>query len=320
MVMPWQNMHRLAKCLAGACMLALALVMDAPVSFASTPSSGYWLVGRDGGVFAFGSAMYYGSLPGTPPTPGCFPGAAHCGPVLPVVAMASTADGGGYWLVTAIGQVFPYGNAMSYGSIPGPLNRPIVGMATTPDGKGYWLVGEDGGIFAFGDATYAGSLPGDGVEVSDIVGIAATADGGGYWLVGSDGGVFAFGNGQFAGSLPGSRIHPAAPIVGIASSAGPACPPPATSPSCLAIANPGYWLVGADGGIFAFGAATFYGSMGGKPLAKPVVGMAPTMDGHGYWLTGADGGVFSFGDAIFEGSLPGDGITVSDVGGIVATP
>jgi DNA-binding beta-propeller fold protein YncE len=36
----------------------------------------------------------------------------------------------------------------------------------------------------------------------------------------------------------------------------------------------GYWLVGADGGVFSFGDARFFGSMGGKRLAAPVVGMS----------------------------------------------
>jgi hypothetical protein len=36
----------------------------------------------------------------------------------------------------------------------------------------------------------------------------------------------------------------------------------------------GYWLVGADGGVFTFGDAQFYGSMGGKHLNRPVVGGA----------------------------------------------
>ena len=36
----------------------------------------------------------------------------------------------------------------------------------------------------------------------------------------------------------------------------------------------GYWTVATDGGIFAFGDANFYGSMGGKPLNAPMVGMA----------------------------------------------
>ncbi|MHB8288728.1 MAG: hypothetical protein ACYDEY_05745, partial [Acidimicrobiales bacterium] len=45
----------------------------------------------------------------------------------------------------------------------------------------------------------------------------------------------------------------------------------------------GYWFVASDGGIFSFGNAHFYGSMGGKPLNKPIVGMAATPDGQGYW-------------------------------------
>jgi len=53
----------------------------------------------------------------------------------------------------------------------------------------------------------------------------------------------------------------------------------------------------------AFGAAGFYGSMGGQRLNQPIVGMAATPDGHGYWLVAADGGIFSFGDAAYHGSL-----------------
>jgi hypothetical protein len=62
----------------------------------------------------------------------------------------------------------------------------------------------------------------------------------------------------------------------------------------------GYWLVAADGGVFAFGDARFYGSMGDKHLNQPVVGMWVTPDSKGYWLVAADGGVFSFGDARFH--------------------
>jgi hypothetical protein len=36
----------------------------------------------------------------------------------------------------------------------------------------------------------------------------------------------------------------------------------------------GYWMVASDGGIFSYGDATFYGSHGGSPLNKPIVGMA----------------------------------------------
>ena len=43
--------------------------------------------------------------------------------------------------------------------------------------------------------------------------------------------------------------------------------------------------------------------MGGKPLNKPIVGIAATPDGGGYWLVASDGGVFSYGDATFFGSM-----------------
>ena len=78
----------------------------------------------------------------------------------------------------------------------------------------------------------------------------------------------------------------------------------ATSPSCPLPPRPapGYWQVGADGGIFSFGGAQFYGSTGSMKLNQPVVGMAATPDGRGYWLVAADGGVFSYGDAGFYGS------------------
>ena len=68
---------------------------------------------------------------------------------------------------------------------------------------------------------------------------------------------------------------------------------------------PGYWEVASDGGIFAYGAAGFYGSMGGHPLNQPVVGMAATPSDHGYWEVASDGGIFAFGDAGFYGSMGG---------------
>ncbi|HET9772457.1 MAG TPA: Calx-beta domain-containing protein [Acidimicrobiia bacterium] len=64
----------------------------------------------------------------------------------------------------------------------------------------------------------------------------------------------------------------------------------------------GYWFVAADGGIFAFGNAGFFGSTGSLRLRQPVVGMAATPSAKGYWLVAADGGIFAFGDAAFFGS------------------
>jgi hypothetical protein len=64
----------------------------------------------------------------------------------------------------------------------------------------------------------------------------------------------------------------------------------------------GGWVAGSDGAVFAFGDARFYGSMGGRHLNQPIVGMAATPSGKGYWLVATDGGIFSFGDAHFYGS------------------
>ena len=203
----------------------------------------------------------------------------------PVVGMASTPDGHGYWLVAADGGVFRFGDAGFFGSLGAVhLNQPVVGMASTPDGHGYWLVAADGGVFRFGDAGFFGSL--GAVHLNQpVVGMASTPDGHGYWLVAADGGVFRFGDAGFFGSLGAVRLNK--PVVGMASTPD----------------GHGYWLVAADGGVFRFGDAGFFGSLGAVRLNKSVVGMALTPDGNGYWLVAADGGVFRFGDAGFFGSL-----------------
>ncbi|HEX3947353.1 MAG TPA: hypothetical protein VHW47_06585 [Acidimicrobiales bacterium] len=85
------------------------------------------------------------------------------------------------------------------------------------------------------------------------------------------------------------------------------------------IPTTGYTLDASDGGIFTYGTAQFYGSMGGKPLNQPVVGMALTPDGKGYWEVASDGGIFSFGDAAFHGSMGGKPLNKPIVG-MAATP
>ncbi|HUR24231.1 MAG TPA: L,D-transpeptidase family protein [Acidimicrobiales bacterium] len=226
----------------------------------------------DGTIFGFGGAPLLGSTEGT---------ALRS----PVVGMAATPTGLGYWLVAADGGVFAYGDATFLGSTGGlALRRPIVSLVPTASGAGYWLVAADGGVFAFGDAVFFGSTGGLPLNRPIVGGAAAR---GGYLAVASDGGVFAFGPAPFLGSAGGIRLQ--RPIVGMA-----------TTPSGL-----GYWLVAADGGIFAFGDAGFHGSTAGTPLGRPVVAMAATPSGAGYWLVGADGGVFAFGDAPSIGSAVG---------------
>ena len=219
----------------------------------------------------------------------------------PVVGIAATPDGQGYWEVASDGGVFSFGDARFYGSMGGkPLNAGVVGIAATPDGQGYWEVASDGGVFSFGDARFYGSMGGKPLNAG-VVGIAATPDGQGYWEVASDGGVFSFGDARFYGSMGGKPLN--AGVVGIAATPD----------------GQGYWEVASDGGVFTFGDARFYGSMGGKSLNNPVTSIAATTDGHGYWLAAADGGVFAFGDAGFHGSM-GSSHLAASVNTIASAP
>jgi hypothetical protein len=69
-------------------------------------------------LFSFGDASFHGSMGGTALN-------------RPIVGMAATPDGKGYWMVASDGGVFSFGDASFHGSTGGTaLNRPIVGMAT----------------------------------------------------------------------------------------------------------------------------------------------------------------------------------------------
>jgi hypothetical protein len=51
----------------------------------------------------------------------------------PIVGMAPTRDGQGYWLAGADAGVFTFGDATFSGSVAGvPLNAPVVGIAAGP--------------------------------------------------------------------------------------------------------------------------------------------------------------------------------------------
>jgi 3-phytase len=79
-------------------------------------AAGYWLVARDGGIFAFGDARFHGST-----------GAIRL--AQPIVAMAPTPSGNGYWLVASDGGIFAFGDAAFFGSTGDiALKAPIVGM------------------------------------------------------------------------------------------------------------------------------------------------------------------------------------------------
>jgi hypothetical protein len=129
-----------------------------------------------------------------------------------------------------------------------------------------------------------------------IISAQPTVDGSGVYAIGSDGGVFTY-DAPFLGSVydaialvrgvPAGSVRPDQPVVGIT-----------VDPD-----GDGYWLVGADGGVFTFD-APFRGSLPAivpfEQLFAPVTEMVPF--GNGYLLLGADGGVFNFSNQPFSGS------------------
>ena len=82
--------------------------------------------------------------------------------------------------------------------------------------------------------------------------------------------------------------------------------------------TPGYWLATRDGQVLTFGAPSL-GSMAGRKLNQPIVGMVSTPSGNGYQLVATDGGIFSYGDARFFGSMGGKSLNQAMVG-MATTP
>ncbi len=208
-------------------------------------------------MFSYGDAIFHGSL----------------GAVVlkaPVVGMAATPTGNGYYLVLANGEVHIFGDARSFGDAGHlHLNKPIVGMGVTPSGLGYWLVASDGGIFAYGDATthFCGST-GNIRLVSPIIGMFAAVDGLGYYLYAADGGMFVF---QRHPPL-GPQVHE--PFFG---SAGGSVRSNPIVGARLAADGQGYWFDDSAGLVYAFGPsaprATPVADMSGVRLFRPMIGM-----------------------------------------------
>ena len=102
---------------------------------------GYWLVAPDGGVFAFGSAGFYGSTGNL---------------VLnqPIVGDDRPAPTGrGYWMVAADGGVFAFGDARFYGSGAGtPSGAGAHGWCPRPTATATGSCQQNGTAQAYGGA------------------------------------------------------------------------------------------------------------------------------------------------------------------------
>jgi hypothetical protein len=275
----------LVSVLAAISVLATMSVLATISVLGARPAEAAPLVAHDypgGGMIGFGSVdLAAPDIPGTLNSP--------------VLTGTATPDGGGYWLASADGGVFAFGDATFEGSLGHlPLQGPIVAMATTPDGHGYWLGALDGGVFTFGDAQFYGSMGGTPLN-QPIVGMAATPDGGGYWLVGADGGIFTFGDAQFHGSWAAGDLPD--PVVGM-------------------IASPdggGYTVATANGVVLSLGDAHSYGGLTLDPDATPVSALIGNGAGSGYWLLDPEGWRYSFTLPSPEGQFPGSSAIVAAV-------
>ncbi len=112
-------------------------------------AGGYGVVDANGRIESVGSGNHYGDL-------------RNIELVSPIVDGEGTSSGRGYYLASADGGVFAFGDAPFHGSIGGTvLDKPIVAIEVEPGG--YWLVASDGGIFAFG-LPFKGSFVGQVVD------------------------------------------------------------------------------------------------------------------------------------------------------------
>jgi len=190
----------------------------------------------------------------------------------------------------------------------GEVGAPEVAAATNTNAihYGYALVDSTGELYG----TWLPCPPGPGVMAEPLIAalkppIVVRSVGASFYLDPNEAGadVVANTDGSVNNVSPVAGVPLAAPIVGVA-----------TAPTGL-----GYWLAGADGGVFAVNGAAFFGSMAAAHLNAPIVGIAGDPGGHGYWLVAADGGVFALGGTVFAGSL-GTTPLRRPVVGIAATP
>jgi hypothetical protein len=265
-------------------------LLNAPISgIASAPGSyGYALCAQDGGVFCFGSVPFVNSLPGQ----GIVPPA-------PIVAIALTATGNGYWLLDALGQVYTFGDGQYYGNATLVEGSTATSIARSPTGNGYLILSNNGDVYTFGDAQYYGG--GGSSFVAPFVGISTAPGVAGYVLTNTLGGVYAFGAAGYFGGEEGTTLN--APVNSI-----------------FMLAGGGYWLSAADGGVFSFGVAQFFGSVPGggttssNSLSWLTLGAPMTfnaIDTLGNVTTLFEGVIADWEDAISSGQV---GLTVQCVG------
>jgi len=209
------------------------------VALANTShGDGFWALGGDGKVGAFGGLGSYGDVSGK-------------GVAADIVA---TGSGGGYWILLANGGIYPFGDA-GYASSPkrAGLGGTAIRMAARPQGDGYWVLMSDGTVHAFGAAPDLGSPADAGAPID----LRVTPSGAGYWVLTDAGRVVPFGDAADKGDLKRSNIKWSKPVARLLG-----------TPS-----GKGYVIINSEGSLAAFGDAPAYPSLGGSGITA--AGIAP---------------------------------------------
>ena len=187
---------------------AMRLNRPITAMLATPDGAGYWLVASDGGVFTFGDARYHGSTgnqslsapvvgaaatpdgagywlttaagrvypfgDATPQQPAASTASSAAAPAdtsdpAPVVGIAATSDGGGYWLAHSDGEVAPFGDAGLGGgsAAPAPAGGIVAVAAPGPPPAAtraaHWALAQIGKPYVYG-----GTGP-DGFDCSGLV-------------------------------------------------------------------------------------------------------------------------------------------------------
>ena len=257
-----------------------------PIPFCSPSQYGYRIFSSGGAVAARGLLTWCGGMD-------IYPHAAA-----PIVAGADSWDRGGYYLVSATGRVWGFGDATAVVTQgwPVPANNSaqlstVNGFAADPVRNGYWEIGSSacasqwgcGGINNKPLASFGGAKDYGYPTSGHMVGIASSPDGKGYWILLADGQVNNFGD------APAYVANGSTAIVG--------------KPISITrdASGKGFWVLTSSGQVIGYGDAQNYGNATIVPGQK-IVGIAGDHSGNGYWILRSDGHTSNFGDA---NALPG---------------
>ena len=171
----------------------VGLEADAPPVGLAPTVEGVWTVDRHGHVLAQGAAPTFGDL-------------GDVDLAAPVVGMAATPSGGGYWLVASDGGVFAFGDARYFGSGTDSGLTGFVAIGGLGAGNGYWLATSGGEVIARGPAGPRAAISGSEELISVLAGSEGARVVAITYRSGEGGFTAAIGSGEVAASEVGNTL------------------------------------------------------------------------------------------------------------------